>query len=69
MLRLCAVQCYYIDNVFRYIVIPTFYFFVTMKDCFFLTMKDCFARPIASAPDAWFDMVERDWNDGEKVIE
>ncbi|KAG5393724.1 hypothetical protein IGI04_023687 [Brassica rapa subsp. trilocularis] len=30
-------------------------------------MKDCFARPIASAPDAWFDMVERDWNDGEKV--
>uniref|UniRef100_M4DSS4 Aminotransferase class I/classII large domain-containing protein n=1 Tax=Brassica campestris TaxID=3711 RepID=M4DSS4_BRACM len=32
-------------------------------------MKDCFARPIASAPDAWFDMVERDWNDGEKVID
>ncbi|KAH0892835.1 hypothetical protein HID58_055264 [Brassica napus] len=41
----------------------------SMKDCFFLTMKDCFARPIASAPDAWFDMVERDWNDGEKVID
>ncbi|KAG2293176.1 hypothetical protein Bca52824_039845 [Brassica carinata] len=33
------------------------------------TPEDCFARPIASAPDAWFDMVERDWNDGEKVID
>ncbi|KAF3547201.1 hypothetical protein DY000_02006262 [Brassica cretica] len=22
-----------------------------------------------TAPDAWFDMVERDWNDGEKVID
>ncbi|CAF1707894.1 unnamed protein product, partial [Brassica napus] len=32
-------------------------------------VQDCFARPIASAPDAWFDMVERDWNDGEKVID
>ncbi|CAH8386313.1 unnamed protein product [Eruca vesicaria subsp. sativa] len=32
-------------------------------------VQDCFARPIASAPDAWFDVVERDWNDEEKVLD
>ncbi|KAM1272063.1 hypothetical protein ACFX13_033754 [Malus domestica] len=29
---------------------------------------DCFNRPIASAPDAWFDVVERDSNDYNKTL-
>ncbi|KAF8094975.1 hypothetical protein N665_0348s0058 [Sinapis alba] len=32
-------------------------------------VQDCFARPIASAPDVWFNVVERDWNDEEKVLD
>jgi hypothetical protein len=30
--------------------------------------QDCFNRPIASAPDAWFDVVERTSNDGNKTL-
>lgn len=31
--------------------------------------QDCFGRPIASAPDAWFDVVERHSNDGNKTLQ
>lgn len=30
--------------------------------------QDCFGRPIASAPDAWFDVVERYSNDNNKTL-
>lgn len=30
--------------------------------------QDCFGRPIASAPDAWFDVVERYSNDSNKTL-
>ena len=30
--------------------------------------QDCFERPIASAPDAWFDLVERFSNDNNKTL-
>ncbi|KAL0721142.1 hypothetical protein Bca4012_035741 [Brassica carinata] len=32
-------------------------------------VQDCFSRPIASAPDAWFDVVEKVWNEEEKVLD
>uniref|UniRef100_A0ACD5Z2N0 Uncharacterized protein n=1 Tax=Avena sativa TaxID=4498 RepID=A0ACD5Z2N0_AVESA len=31
--------------------------------------KDLFGRPIASAPDAWFDVVERHSDDGNKTLQ
>ncbi|XP_022774198.1 long chain base biosynthesis protein 2a-like [Durio zibethinus] len=31
-------------------------------------IQDCFGRPIASAPDAWFDVVERYSNDNNKTL-
>lgn len=34
----------------------------------YLRIQDCFGRPIASAPDAWFDMVERYSNDHNKTL-
>ncbi|KAJ3707885.1 hypothetical protein LUZ61_011590 [Rhynchospora tenuis] len=33
-----------------------------------LRIQDCFERPIASAPDAWFDVVERYSNDNNKTL-
>ncbi|KAG6634873.1 long chain base biosynthesis protein 2a-like isoform X2 [Carya illinoinensis] len=33
-----------------------------------LLFTDCFGRPIASAPDAWFDVVERYSNDNNKTL-
>ncbi|RRT49219.1 hypothetical protein BHM03_00020921 [Ensete ventricosum] len=30
---------------------------------------DCFSRPIASAPDAWIDVVERYSNDNNKTLQ
>lgn len=34
----------------------------------FYKLQDCFGRPIASAPDAWFDVVERYSNDNNKTL-
>ncbi|KAL9231579.1 hypothetical protein vseg_006790 [Gypsophila vaccaria] len=34
----------------------------------YLRIQDCFGRPIASAPDAWFDVVERFSNDRNKTL-
>lgn len=34
----------------------------------YLRIQDCFGRPIASAPDAWFDLVERYSNDLNKTL-
>ncbi|CAJ1953323.1 unnamed protein product [Sphenostylis stenocarpa] len=34
----------------------------------YLRIQDCFGRPIASAPDAWFDVVERFSNDNNKTL-
>ncbi|KAH0969583.1 hypothetical protein GBA52_028509 [Prunus armeniaca] len=34
----------------------------------YLRIQDCFNRPIASAPDAWFDVVERFSNDYNKTL-
>jgi len=34
----------------------------------FVFSQDCFGRPIASAPDAWFDVVERYSNDNNKTL-
>ncbi|CAA7400511.1 unnamed protein product [Spirodela intermedia] len=34
----------------------------------YLRIQDCFGRPIASAPDAWFDVVERYSNDNNKTL-
>ncbi|KAF9608737.1 hypothetical protein IFM89_010869 [Coptis chinensis] len=34
----------------------------------YLRIQDCFNRPIASAPDAWFDVVERCSNDNNKTL-
>ncbi|GJM91991.1 hypothetical protein PR202_ga08414 [Eleusine coracana subsp. coracana] len=34
----------------------------------YLRIQDCFGRPIASAPDAWFDVVERYSNDSNKTL-
>ncbi|KAG2594028.1 long chain base biosynthesis protein 2d isoform X2 [Panicum virgatum] len=34
----------------------------------YLRIQDCFGRPIASAPDAWFDVVERYSNDCNKTL-
>uniref|UniRef100_A0ACD6ACM7 Uncharacterized protein n=1 Tax=Avena sativa TaxID=4498 RepID=A0ACD6ACM7_AVESA len=34
-----------------------------------LRMQDCFDRPVASAPDAWFDLVERHSNDSHKTLQ
>jgi hypothetical protein len=31
--------------------------------------QGCFGRPIASAPDAWFDVVERYSNDSNKTLQ
>lgn len=31
-------------------------------------IQDCFGRPISSAPDAWFDVVERYSNDNNKTL-
>lgn len=33
-----------------------------------IPLQDCFGRPIASAPDAWFDVVERLSNDNNKTL-
>ncbi|KAF0897359.1 hypothetical protein E2562_036351 [Oryza meyeriana var. granulata] len=35
----------------------------------YLRIQDCFGRPIASAPDAWFDVVERYSNDSNKTLQ
>lgn len=35
---------------------------------FFFFLQDCFGRPIASAPDAWVDVVERFSNDNNKTL-
>lgn len=40
-----------------------------LRPCFFVCKKDCFARPISSAPDGWFDVVERYPNGDDKVLE
>lgn len=32
-------------------------------------LQDCFGRPIASAPDAWFDVVERFSKDNNKTLQ
>ncbi|RRT37352.1 hypothetical protein B296_00036378 [Ensete ventricosum] len=34
-----------------------------------LIWQDCFSRPIASAPDAWIDVVERKSNDHNKTLQ
>ncbi|PON77204.1 Aspartate 1-decarboxylase, pyridoxal-dependent [Parasponia andersonii] len=34
----------------------------------YLRIQDCFGRPIASAPDAWFDVVERYPNDNKRTM-
>ncbi|KAG6511681.1 long chain base biosynthesis protein 2a-like [Zingiber officinale] len=34
----------------------------------YLRIQDCFCRPIASAPDAWFDVVERYSEDSNKTL-
>ncbi|GAV59537.1 Aminotran_1_2 domain-containing protein [Cephalotus follicularis] len=34
----------------------------------YLRIQDCFGRPISSAPDAWFDIVERYSNDNNKTL-
>ncbi|PON95692.1 Pyridoxal phosphate-dependent transferase [Trema orientale] len=34
----------------------------------YLRIQDCFGRPIASAPDAWFDVVERYSNDNNRTM-
>lgn len=34
----------------------------------YLRIQDCFGRPISSAPDAWFDVVERYSNDHNKTL-
>ncbi|KAF4346279.1 hypothetical protein G4B88_018653 [Cannabis sativa] len=34
----------------------------------YLRIQDCFGRPIASAPDAWFDVVERFSKDNNKTL-
>ncbi|OAY52541.1 long chain base biosynthesis protein 2a isoform X1 [Manihot esculenta] len=34
----------------------------------YLRIQDCFGRPIASAPDTWFDVVERHSNDNNKTL-
>ncbi|XP_072950212.1 long chain base biosynthesis protein 2a-like [Typha angustifolia] len=34
----------------------------------YLRVQDCFNRPIASAPDAWIDVIERYSNDNNKTI-
>ncbi|XP_057982597.1 long chain base biosynthesis protein 2a-like isoform X2 [Malania oleifera] len=34
----------------------------------YLRIQDCFGRPIASAPDAWFDVVERYSKDNNKTL-
>ncbi|CAM0907788.1 unnamed protein product [Alopecurus aequalis] len=35
----------------------------------YLRVQDCFSRPIASAPDSWFDVVERYSNDNNKTLQ
>ncbi|XP_062197683.1 long chain base biosynthesis protein 2a [Phragmites australis] len=35
----------------------------------YLRIQDCFGRPIASAPDSWFDVVERYSNDNNKTLQ
>ncbi|KQJ88450.1 long chain base biosynthesis protein 2a [Brachypodium distachyon] len=35
----------------------------------YLRIQDCFSRPIASAPDSWFDVVERYSNDNNKTLQ
>ncbi|KAG8090803.1 hypothetical protein GUJ93_ZPchr0011g28397 [Zizania palustris] len=35
----------------------------------YLRIQDCFGRPIASAPDSWFDVVERYSNDSNKTLQ
>ncbi|KAM7254003.1 hypothetical protein ACFE04_027371 [Oxalis oulophora] len=34
----------------------------------YLRIQDCFGRPISSAPDSWFDVVERHSNDNNKTM-
>lgn len=34
-----------------------------------MTWQDCFGRPISSAPDAWFDVVERYSKDNNKTLQ
>lgn len=34
----------------------------------YLRIQDCFSRPISSAPDSWFDVVERYSNDNNKTL-
>ncbi|XWS47762.1 hypothetical protein CRYUN_Cryun13aG0012600 [Craigia yunnanensis] len=34
----------------------------------YVRIQDCFGRPISSAPDAWFDVVERYSNDSNKTL-
>lgn len=35
----------------------------------YLRIQDCFSRPISSAPDSWFDVVERYSNDNNKTLQ
>ncbi|NP_001355941.1 serine palmitoyltransferase 2 [Zea mays] len=35
----------------------------------YLRIQDCFGRPIASAPDSWFDVVERTSKDNNKTLQ
>jgi len=35
----------------------------------FVVLQDCFGRPIASAPDSWFDVVQRTSNDNNKTLQ
>ncbi|KAJ6869312.1 long chain base biosynthesis protein 2a-like [Populus alba x Populus x berolinensis] len=34
----------------------------------YLRIQDCFGRPISSAPDVWFDVVQRYSNDNNKTL-
>ncbi|KAE8021272.1 hypothetical protein FH972_007178 [Carpinus fangiana] len=34
----------------------------------YLRIQDCFGRPISSAPNAWFDVIERYSNDNNKTL-
>ncbi|CAL9750872.1 unnamed protein product [Musa acuminata subsp. burmannicoides] len=47
-------------------ICPPFEDFYTRR--IYHRIQDCFARPIASAPDAWIDVVERYSNDNNKTL-
>ncbi|XP_074575658.1 long chain base biosynthesis protein 2d-like [Curcuma longa] len=47
-------------------ICPAFEDFYTRR--IYRRIQDCFGRPIASAPDAWVDVVERSSNDSNKTL-